>query len=363
MPELEEWRPGSFTKNFSWGQGRRGLVELYEILRLGFDGKVEDVSRSAFRRRVKQSGRPDYIPINFFLFNRPIDGIDHIVADELVFQAINFEHSRRFDKLAVFAFNLSYAGIWKGAQAAQRYPALWAKAYIQNRVAVAGGWHSSRISANDIERFVETDPRYKAQGARKLATNLNYLYRIGGIGEMATTKVERWWVDALFLALDRAIEDVRLSTSEPAEGQYTSLLNRSGFLDLGGLRSLEKELATKHLVRLYAECGGRERFSAENVRERTQLMLPDIEQFIANDDRPQGAVHPTNVRILKSVPRACAMLARYAGFDVIDADELEHFGASDFIRSHTRAALEQLKSRGIKPTMSAEDLLKLTRDR
>jgi len=363
MSELEEWRPGSFTKNFSWGQGRRGLVELHELLRLGFDGKVEDVTRSAFRRRVKQSGRPDYIPINFFLFNRPFDGTDHIVADELVFQAINFEHSKRFDKLAVFAFNLSYAGIWKGAQPAQRYPALWAKAYIRDRIAIAGGWHSGRISANDIERFVENDARYMAQGARKLATNLNYLYRIGGVSEMATARVERWWVDALFLALDRAVEDARLSGIDPTESQYASLLNRSGFFDLAGLRSLEKELAGKHLVRLYIECGGRDRFSPDHVRERISLLLPDIEQFLANDDRPQGAVHPTNTRILKSIPRACAMLARYAGFDVIDADELEHFEASEFIRSHTRTALEQLKVRGIKPTMSAEELLRLTRER
>jgi hypothetical protein len=362
MSELEEWRPGSFTKNFSWGAGRRGLVELHEILRLGFDGKVEDVPRSSFRRRVKRSRRPDYIPINFFLFNRPFDGVDHIVADELVFQAINFDHSRRFDKLAVFAFNLSYAGIWKGAQAAQRYPALWAKSYIRDRVASSSGWHSSRISANDIERFVEGDARYKAQGARKLATNLSHLYRIGGISEMATGVVERWWVDALFLALDRAIEDFRLSGTNPPESQYASLLNRSGFLDLGGLRSLEKEMASKHLVRLYVECGGRERFSPEHVRERTQLRLPDLELFIANDDRPQGAVHPTNARILKSIPRVCAMLARYAGFDIIDADELEGFETGEFIRNHTRMALEGLKARGIKPSMTAEELLKITRE-
>jgi hypothetical protein len=57
------------------------------------------------------------------------------------------------------------------------------------------------------------------------------------------------------------------------------------------------------------------------------------------------------------------MLARYAGFEVIGADELEHFDSTVFIRRHTLSALHDLRQRGIKPTMSAEDLLKLTRER
>ena len=55
------------------------------------------------------------------------------------------------------------------------------------------------------------------------------------------------------------------------------------------------------------------------------------------------------------------MLARYAGFDIIDADELERFDIEDFIRSHTRSALDRLKEQGIVPTMSVEDLMRLTR--
>ena len=67
-----------------------------------------------------------------------------------------------------------------------------------------------------------------------------------------------------------------------------------------------------------------------------EVTLPDIQWFMANDPRPVGAVHPTNPRILKNIPRACAMLARYvAGFDVIDAEELATFNAEDFIRNQT----------------------------
>jgi len=362
MAESEDWRPGSFTKNFSWGVRPRGLVQLHQILKLGFGDTVEDVPRDLFRQRIADGGRPDYIPINFFLFNRSVRGVDYVVADELVFQALTSKHSARFDKLALFAFNLSYAGKWARARQEQRRPALWANHYVRDRVARDFDWNTSRVNADDIEHFVGTDPRYKAKGARKLATNLNYLYQVGKLKDVATGRVERWWVDALFLALDRLIEDRRLDGGQPGEGQYASLLAQSGFLDLSGKRSLEKDLATRHLVRLYIECGSRERFSPEHVRERTALKLPDVEWFIANDDRPQGAVHPTNPNILKTIPRACAFLATYAGFEVIDADELAAFDAEEFVRKHTQSALERLRESDVKPTMSAEDLMKLTRD-
>jgi hypothetical protein len=81
-----------------------------------------------FRERIHHSGRPDLIPINFFLFNKVVDGESVLVADELAFQAINWEHSPRFDKLALFAFNLSLAGRWVGARRGQRRPAMWANA-------------------------------------------------------------------------------------------------------------------------------------------------------------------------------------------------------------------------------------------
>ena len=213
----EEWKPGSFTKNFSWGERANGLLKLYEIIKLGFDDKVEDVPRDDFRRRVKKAGRPDYIPLNFFLFNTVRGGRDFLVADELVFQAITGSHSSRFDKLALFAFNFSYVGRWKGATPDQRRPALWANHYVIDQVASEYKWNTSHISANGIERYVQSDPRYKAKTARKLVTNLNYLYTVGKLTEFASSAVERWWVDALFLALDRLIEDRKLNRLWTAE--------------------------------------------------------------------------------------------------------------------------------------------------
>lgn len=357
----QDWRPGSFTKNFSWGPPANGLLELYESIRIGFDGQMEDVPRDLFRQRVSQSGHSEYIPVNFFLFNKSKGGTDYLVADELVFQALTAPHTDSFDKLALFTLNFSYVGRWTGADAAQRRPALWANSYISEKVATEYKWSTKKITAKDIERYVSSNPRYKAKSAGKLSTNLNYIYEIGHLSDFAGKRVERWWVDALFLALDRLIEDRELDGKPSDPGQYGSLLTGSSFAQIAGARSLEKDLATKHLVTLYTACGGRERFSDEHVKERTLLTIPDVQWFAANDNRPQGAVHPSNPRILKTIPRACAMLAKYVGFEMIDADELATFNLQDFIRTHTQRALTRLRDSNVVPTMSVEELMRLTR--
>ena len=62
--KVEDWRPGSFPKNFSWGS-ERGFVQLYESIRIGFNLTLEDVTRKSFRERLKGSGRPDLHPNQF----------------------------------------------------------------------------------------------------------------------------------------------------------------------------------------------------------------------------------------------------------------------------------------------------------
>jgi hypothetical protein len=361
VDHTEEWRPGSFTKNFSWGT-EKGFAQLYESIRIGYDLKLEDVSRQVFRDRLKHLNRPDYIPINFFLFNRPKGGVDYLVVDELVYQAITGNHSPRFDKLALFAFNFSYTGVFGGAKAFQRRPALWATRYIQERIAKVFDWDTSRVNADDIERFLHDESRFVAKTERKVATNLAHLYKIGRIGDLKSDRVDRWWVDALFLALDRLIEDRSLKRIQTSESEFLGVLRQSEFADVSGRGSIEKDLAVKHLVRLYAACGARERFSEQAVKSRTELLVEDLQQWAnSNDPDPIGAIHPTNVRILKSIPPTCAMLATYAGFDLLSSMAIDEFDADDFIRGSARAALDRLKAQGIRPTMSAEDLLKLTR--
>ena len=357
----EDWKPGSFTKNFTWGPIADGLVRLHESIRLGFDGQMVDVPRGEFRNRVAAVERPDFIPINFFLFNRKVAQADYIVADELVFQAINFGHSSRFDKLALFAFNFSYVGKFTRARAGQRRPALWAYHYVKDRVAGQFKWDTSKVNADDIEAFLRDSPSYKGQPSRrKAATNLAYLYRLGHLNELADGRIDRWWVDSLFLALDRLIDDRKLDGKPTPNGQLAPLLRQSGFSELTGKLTLERDLGIGHLIRLYAACGGRDRFSDDYVR---QLSRDTLSEFVMpNDDRPQGAIHPTNARILKSIPRICAMLAKEAGFDIIDSDELLNFNLEDFVRRHTREALRRLQDQKIEPTMTGSELMKLTRE-
>jgi hypothetical protein len=116
-----------------------------------------------------------------------------------------------------------------------------------------------------------------------------------------------------------------------------------------------------HLLSLYNICCGTKRFEAESVREEIAVVLPDYHPYIPNDDRPQGAMHPTNPRILKTIPRECAPLAQRAGFQIIYADDLDGFDPDIFIQQRARAALHNLRQDGIQPTMSAEELHKLTR--
>ena len=359
-----DWKPGSFTKNFSWGRDRsHGLIELHNSIVRGFGDSQTDIPRDVFRQRSAEAGRPDFIPINFFLFNKIVNGVNVIIYDELVFQALNFPHSQRFDRLALFAFHFSHAGVWRGADPEQRYPALWARQYLLDRVIPVLNWDESKVDSNDIERYIISSPRYRAQGARKVATNLNYLYWLGRLGELPSDRIERWWVDAFFLALDRLVEDAQIEQRAYRDSDLSGALRESRFFDLSGGATFEKELATEHILRLYVACGRRARFSEEAVEQRAKLTIGDIEHFIANDPRPRGAVEPHNPRVVKSIPSACAMLARYAGWEDIDPDELESFDPDAFVERRMRDALRKLRESGVEPTMTAEELMRLTRGR
>lgn len=357
----EIWAPGSFTKNFSWGSKAPGLSELYNAIRRGFNDKLEDVPREVFRERLAQIGRPDLIPINFFLFNYIRDSESYLCADELVFQALSWEHTPAFDKLGLFAFLLSLVGVWKGAGKEQRRPALWAKAYVMERLAPQLSWSAERISADDIQKFVSNDPRYRAATSRKLSTNLNFLFEKGGVSGFSEPTLSRWWNDCIFLALDRLSEDALIDGVVVGQSQLHSLLYKSGAMAITGGRSSEKDLAIKHILRLYVQLGGRRRLSEEYVKSKLAEELE--EQVLPNSQEPHGAVHRTNPRILKSIPSTCIELARRAGFDVLTPLELEQFSSVVYSQQKVAAAVAMLQDKGIESTMTADELLKITRSR
>lgn len=359
----EEWHPGSFTKNFSWGPENQGLSELHAVIRKGFAGELTDVPRHLFRERIREAQRPDYIPLNFFLYNEVRHGIDFVLVDELVFQAISFRHSAHFDRLAVFAFNFSRVGSWRAAKLYQERPALWAYHYVADRVGPEFNWDAKRISADDIQRFVSRDPRYKGKTSRKLATNLHYLYKVGRLADYKSKKPERWWLSALFLALDRTVDPARIESDSAGEWGLTRSLTRSGFHPISGMRSMAKDIAATYFLALYGACGGRNRFFEDPTGRRQSRLVP---QILPNDpEPPRGAVgvfHPTDPTARGAIPRICSILAHFlAGFETFEIEDLDDYDVESYVRARTAEALQSLKELGIKPSMSADELTQLMR--
>lgn len=356
-----DWHPGSFTKNFTWGLPDNGLRELHTNLRVGFDGNVQDTVRETYIERVAGLERPFQIPTNFFLFNEIRDGRNYLVADELVFQAIEFEYSRDFDKIALIAFLTSLAGRWKGARSFQRWPSLWAKFFVIDKVSEQG-WNNSQISADNIEKFIKSDRRYTGDTSRKVATNLNHLFRCVDLSSLDSKRVQQWWVSSLFLVLDRIIRDRKIDGLSTSDSELSKALSISKFTAISGPRSLEKELATPHIIELYKICGREMRFDEEIVKNLTAELLSE-RAYRPNSSDPIGAAHPSNFKIRQYIPRMCALLAMYAGFITFEMDEIEELDTEGFIKRKLSEALVKLKQFGIIPTMSVSELMKITRDK
>ena len=355
----EEWRPGSFTKNFSWGDLRDGLQQLYRVIRLGFADERTRVPREIFRKRITRTRRPDYIPINFFLFNIVDGSQSYIEYDELAFRATKFEYDADFDRIALFAFNLSMVGRWIGARRYQARPALWSTRYIQERLAGELNWDVERVSADDIENFIRKDARYRGQTTRKLATNLNHLYRLGRLREYEEDRLRQWWMSAAFLAADRITgsRQVDRLTTQRLLDEFAYM----GLADLVGPRGLERELALRDILALYEAVGGLLRFDPGEVEQRT-ISLTNISQLPSpNDSRPIGAIHPRLSYAPIPLPANTSHLARLAGFSTISHDEMTSFNAEEYVRSELSHILQKISSRS-RPAYTSDELLALTRD-
>ncbi len=350
---LEEWHPGSFTKNFGWGKDGNGLIELHRAIRVGFAGDREDVLRDVFRARLEAKGINFYVPANFFLFNYISEQDSYIAFDELVFQAIEFQHSLDFDRLGLFSFNLSLVGTWKGARSYQRRPALWSNRYIVERLAYYHAWDTNKVDADDIQTFLQGDSRYHAATSRKLSTNLNYLYQIGGLPAMVADQVERWWMNAAFLAADRLS---RLKVSRRLTvPSVNEALDEFDFLLLTGGRNVEKTYAIRRLIEMYVAVGGAERF---------EKSASAIELGISNDPRPYGLIDKKLPRAPKSLPPGVVNTMDWldASYEHVDQDELDEFDVDVFVREASLRALAQIRANDIRPTMSSEELMQIMRD-
>lgn len=338
-------------------------MELHTIIRAGFSNELIDVPRALFRQRVAEIERPDYIPLNFFLYNERRFGVDYVVVDEMVYQALRFRHSSHFDRLALFAFNLSRVGHWSRAATYQSRPALWAYHYVADRVGTAFDWDARRVNADDIEAFVSSDPRYTGQTSRKLATNLHYLYKVGRLADLRDQKPSRWWLSSLFLALDRMVNPAQIGVGQQAEASLNESLIRSGFYMISGKRSIAKDISATYFLSLYAACGGRSRFSERATQERQDALLPHMRP---NDPAPPtgdvGVFHPVNPTSRNALPRICAVLAQYAaGFEVIEVEQLDDYDVEAWVRERTQMALHSLEQLGITPSLKSDELTQLMR--
>lgn len=353
---LETWHPGSFTKNFGWGAERDGLSALHRAIRIGFGSDRGDVPRNVFRKRLEAAGINFLIPANFFLFNvaasESDDAEDRIAFDELVFQATAFEHSLDFDRLALLAFNLSLVGTWQRAKAWQRRPALWSNRYVVERLERKHRWDVSKVDADDIQAFLEGDARYRGRTTRKHSTNLAYLYRLGGLRDVVSRRIERWWMNAAFLAADRFVRAgiVRRLTVPSLREAFTEF----AFLDLTGGTSVEKRYALGRVLEVFVSVGGADRFI---------LSQSALAGGRTNDPRPFGIVDKKLPRAPKSLPPGVD-----ADFDILDAsfshidyDALERFEPDEFVREASLKALSRLRNLEIAPTMTSDDLMALTR--
>jgi HNH endonuclease len=133
--------------------------------------------------------------------------------DELVLQAITRDHSASFDRLALFALNLSRVG--RGAPEAR--PALWANEFVRESLWQDGGWRTTALVKPTMDVFFED--RIEAQPAvrRKVRSNYRHLYELCDYLPSRTPVINSdpstWGVAALFLAWDRLTLDGDLAAA------------------------------------------------------------------------------------------------------------------------------------------------------
>jgi hypothetical protein len=92
------------------------------------------------------------------------------------------------------------------------------------------------------------------------------------------------------------------------------------------------------------------------------LLIPSLIPNEPPEGGKIGVFHPTNPTARNAIPNICKVLAKYAaGFELFDAENFDDFNIENYIKSQTETALRSLKQLGVKPTISSDDLTRLTR--
>ena len=134
--------------------------------------------------------------------------------DELVFQAIERDHSTRFDRLALFALNLSRVGGGHDPSSGRKIvarPAMWANEFVRERLWSQGMWLTSALQDVSLDHFI-MDRMAAKDGVRlKCRTNYRHMFELcrylPSRLSMINSVADQWISSALFLAWDRHILD------------------------------------------------------------------------------------------------------------------------------------------------------------
>lgn len=213
--------PGTFSRNFAWGNWTpsTGLRKMYDCIRDGFGNTLNAVDDMDFRSRCGiKALEISLLPVRFYLFSKG----SSIQVDELVYQAISRPHSLDFDRLVLFALNLSDVGTPVGG--AQR-PTVWANSFVRQKLWDHGAWRRAELDTASMDNFIANTVSAKSGGLlTKIRTNYRRLYDLTGYTAtlpIINSGAETWGASALYLAWDRFILGGG-SKAEAALRAYTS---------------------------------------------------------------------------------------------------------------------------------------------
>lgn len=281
-----ESRPGSFSKNFGWGDAP-GLGLLHRVINAVFSDGLQPVPRDTARKIIERTADGDpLIPLNFFLYNQVYDGESYIVPDQLVLEALARDHDQSFDRLAMCALNFSRVGIWDRARPYQSHPAPWARRFVVEEVWNGEHWDVSKITSDKIEDFFSSGAMlYSAASPRKFATNLHYLYQQSSLLGLSSSEREDWWSSALFLFLDRCLLDREISLRMSAQ-DILAFIEAEDFWALTAANPTLAPYAALSVIEEYFELDGLHRFSNTVATTVKPDASPDERSRSSNPERP-----------------------------------------------------------------------------
>ena len=223
-----------------------------------------------FRSDAGVEGAIVLIPINFFLHNH--DG--QMSIDELVFQAIERDHSARFDRLALFALNLSRVGGGHDPSSGRDIvarPAMWANEFVRERLWSQGMWKTSALRGASIDEFMMD--RMVAQDPVRVKCRNNYRHMFELCGYLPSglsvinSGAEQWMGSALFLAWDRHI----LDGGSRDKSSLLRLVESDELYKLLGVSRKHALAQADPLADLYETAGCVDRF-----RQAERAPMPDV---------------------------------------------------------------------------------------